>query len=610
MTQSPKRLRFIFQKSSPIRSQLPSIAILLIGVISIFLVKEWAWNGITGKDYQQIIDSDAKGYYMYLPHIFLDHSLSHQQTDNRYIFNLEGGAVNKYFGGTALMMLPFFGLGYSIAYLQGDDLDGYSPPFQKAISIAGIFYFLAGLFFLSRLLRLFEIHDSIIAIVLLLIAFGTNLLTYAIISPGMSHVYSWFVITAFLFVVKKLIQTKRTKYLYSGAILFGIIVLIRPLNGLILFAVPFLTDSYTEFKSFIKTNSALKSTIIAFILVTAIVIIQPVLWYIQSGSFFIWSYKDEGFNFTRPQIVKVLFSFRKGLFIYTPMVLLALAGSLFWFRKNRFRFNSLFIFLIILLYFISSWWNWYYGPSFSQRPFVEFYAIAGLLLAALFTHIRTLIAKISIYFLAIAFVVLNMVQTYQYKYYILSTWDMSFEKYNYVFLKTSEQYRSCLGGNDDLVPYNSNLKLCYHGHFGFEQNKNECSVSQTLYDPVSRSIVADYSGREFDVLVEPPVTDSMLTDRGLFAEIHLSRFENDRSSCSYSYFVIDYSDSQSKNYYYYAFLVNETPSMKTASWKNISYTVELPKLQSADDIIKLYVWNPKKLSFYIDNLDIRLYSVN
>jgi len=122
-------------------------------------------------------------------------------------------------------MLPFFTLGYAIASIQGDKLDGYSPPFQKAISLAGLFYLLFGLVFLKLFLSLYNIKNSIIAFVLVIIVFGTNLLTYTVMLPSMSHVYSWGFITAFLYFIKRLFISQKIKYLYFGIFIFGIILL-------------------------------------------------------------------------------------------------------------------------------------------------------------------------------------------------------------------------------------------------------------------------------------------------------------------------------------------------------------------------------------------------
>lgn len=589
---------------------LPYIAILLTAIISFFLITEYSWKGIDGKGYSGIINSDGKGYYMYLPNIFLNKSISEQTPDSRYIYEVSKRGVNKYPVGTAVAMVPFFGLGYTIAYFQGDNLDGYSHPFHKAISLAGLFYLLLGLIFLRLLLLQYAIKNTIIALVLILIVFGTNLLTYSVTSPSMSHIYSWCFITSFLYFIKKLINTQQTKYLYLGVLAFSLIVLIRPLNGLILLIIPFLAGSFLNFRKTFTLISSIRSITISCFILSGIWFLQIYIWFIQSGDFFVWTYKDEGFYFTTPQIWNVLFSFRKGLFVYTPLLFLSLFGLLILGKKSKFQLFSITFFFLILVYFISCWWNWYYGPSFGQRPFVEFYGIAGLLLAIMFNHFRSRRYKVLLAVFCFLLVGLNLIQNYQYHFNIISSWDMDFEKYKYVFLKTSPKYRGCLGGNNDILPYNNNRKLVFNIFNDFEKVYKNTSTDQYKFDSIRNTNVCDYRNREFNMKVEIPIDSSFLTQRGLFAEVRLDRFEFIPNSCSIALFVIDISNSQNQNYHYYRFPINETPSDDTESWKTLEYSIELPRIRSVNDVMKIYIWNRKKQAFYIDNLNIDIFSIN
>ena len=160
---------------------------------------QYSWKGLDGNGYMQIISSDGVGYYMYLPNIFINKTIANQEIDNRFVLDYEGRGVNKCYVGTAVAISPFFALGYARAASQGLVDDGYSLPFQKAISFAGLFYLAIGLFFLVALLKLYHISNWIISFVSIAIVFGTNLLTYAVIHPSMSHIYSWAFMTAFLF---------------------------------------------------------------------------------------------------------------------------------------------------------------------------------------------------------------------------------------------------------------------------------------------------------------------------------------------------------------------------------------------------------------------------
>lgn len=102
--------------------------------------------------------------------------------------------------------------------------------------------------------------------------------------------------------------------------------------------------------------------------------------------------------------------------------------------KNKFEFFSLMIFLILTVYMLSAWWMWYYGGSFSSRVMVEYLPYFGILLAVLTTWLRKRIAK-SILVGLIAFtILLNQVQTLQYRYFFIHWSEMNKEKYWHTFM--------------------------------------------------------------------------------------------------------------------------------------------------------------------------------
>src|SRR5690349_22023333 len=115
--------------------QTLSLTFILIGAILFFFIKKYAWEGVDGKGYTRIIGSDGKGYYMYLPNIFITKDIDHQPVDKRerFLFNHHGREVNKYFAGTAVCMAPFFWMAYLESKASHVPVDGYESPFQKAM---------------------------------------------------------------------------------------------------------------------------------------------------------------------------------------------------------------------------------------------------------------------------------------------------------------------------------------------------------------------------------------------------------------------------------------------------------------------------------------------
>ncbi|MCB0431318.1 MAG: hypothetical protein H6585_11700 [Flavobacteriales bacterium] len=330
-----------------------TLVIFIIGLLCLAGVNRYVWRDHDTEGHMRIVASDGKGYYKYLPDIFLSHTFGEEAPDERFIYDVNGQGVIKYPAGTAMAMLPFFGAGYIMARLSHLEEDGYSDPYQKAIGIGGIFYFLLGLFSLDRLLQLYRMRTLTRIAVLIFMAVGTNLLAYATLHPSWSHIYSWCFVAVFLYHSKKGMTTGGERYLYYAALWWSIVVLIRPVNGVVLLALPFLAESAHNLKQRIS-GIRLRHVLLTGIIVFAIGSIQMGLWHYQSGQWIVWSYPNEGFDWLHPAPFRVLFGLRKGLFIYTPLLLLSVCGTWLWMKRNRFEAINLAVFFLAITYVISS----------------------------------------------------------------------------------------------------------------------------------------------------------------------------------------------------------------------------------------------------------------
>ena len=126
-----------------------TLAIAVVLAVTAVLSVQWLWKGTDGQGWKEIIRSDAKGYYGYLPATFLRHDLGHEPYVHEFIFETPDGTLNKYFCGASVMMLPWWAGGHALAVL--DDAapkDGYSPYEYKAISVGVWVYLLLGLLLL------------------------------------------------------------------------------------------------------------------------------------------------------------------------------------------------------------------------------------------------------------------------------------------------------------------------------------------------------------------------------------------------------------------------------------------------------------------------------
>lgn len=434
--------------------------LVIILVIELLCASNVKWGG---QRWKGIIAFDGKGYYAYLPAIFIYHDLQlsfHDTIEKKYSsprtyyeFRVvtPNGIIDKYFGGTAVAELPFFIFSNLLTKLTGGNADGYSFIYQLGISLAGIIYGLVGLFFLQKTLRIYSIPENIITIVLFTIFFGTQLFYYSVFDPSMSHVYSFAVISAFLFILKNYIDKKRRQYLILLGILLGWIVLIRPVNGLIIFILPFLAGNKENFsriiKNIFKNRLGIITATLFFLLTSSM---QALIYFFQTGHFLIDSYVVENFIWNRPEIINILFSYKKGLFIYTPLALISLAGLIIVYKRSSFQFWSFILFFLIISYVFSCWWMWWYGGSFSARPYTEFLSLFAILLAFLLTALKNRFNRLVTFILLIFSTILCQIQTYQFRYYIIHWEKMDKEHYWRVFMRV-DQILKKENANEDLL---------------------------------------------------------------------------------------------------------------------------------------------------------------
>jgi hypothetical protein len=401
-----------------------------------------------------VVFSDGTGYYAYLPQVFIYQDKGFNFIDSltktypNYTFNHclsrtdEFNYYDKYFIGTALCMSPFFLTAHGITKITGGKLDGYSYFYQLFIALSTFCFWFIGCFFLFKTLRLFDISVLVSVVSLALITFVTNLNYYIVYEPSLSHIYSFAVISLWIFYVKKYVQTKyRTFFIWSCALL-GLVILIRPVNGIVLVLFPFFFSTFSNFKNwfvhFVKNE---KSTLLVGVgIIIALMLVQYLNVYLQVGKLSFGAYDGETFEFLwSPKIFEVLFSYRKGLFVYTPFLALTILGFFPLFKRDRFLFLGMVIFTFLFTYITASWWCWYYGGSLGMRPYVDVYAVFVLLLAFLLSNLNRFTFVI-FSLVSIVFFYYNGMLLYQYDHAIIHYSEMNEARFKKVFLKTDRRF--------------------------------------------------------------------------------------------------------------------------------------------------------------------------
>jgi len=460
-------------------------SLVVIFLIVAFGLNYTVQNRWKGDDWKMAIGSDGYGYYGYLPCIFIYHSLDFNKaiTEERKFCVDAGGPfqynenrlINKCFIGVAILLAPFFLIAYALSYLMGTGTGGYEFLFEASVGIGALFYLGLGLIFIRKLLKEYNMSEFIISLTLILLVLGTNLIYYATIEPSMSHLYSFSMGAVFLFYTKRSVDDFRFKNLVWMAVAMSILVLIRPTNILGAALIVFFAGSIKNTLTFLKKLFSSKEIIGLLLIVTAILSIQFIMWKLTSGHFFFWSYPGEGFDFLHSHFIDILFSYRKGWFVYTPLMLIAvLAGLIALYKQNRFLFMVALLFTLLVILVFSSWGTWAYEGDFGLRAFIDFYAFFAFLLGIFLNSLTSIWTKTSIIVIGILCISLNFFQMFQYTHWIMPCAGMDKDKYWSIFLKYDVEYQGMLD-RPDTTGFNTLNNYHYvndfeHNTWGHDEN--------------------------------------------------------------------------------------------------------------------------------------------
>lgn len=412
---------------------------LFVGLFCILLSQRLLnHNGLSAS-----IRSDGLGYYSYLPAAIIYQDFDYhffQKKENNIKpfyhpgFNYQEEPLNKYYCGVSICLLPFFTIGILISAIAGTDINGYTDTFLMLVSLATIFYFLLSTYLMSKIARFFSVSERVNLVFCLIFFFATHLSHYVFQEPSMSHSYSFFGVTLFFYAFFSLIQKNNLKNILFTATSLGLVVLIRPTNAVIILFTPFFFDSLKSFIAFIKAlfTDHFLAVLGAIGLFFALLFLQFFLYYLQVGHFFIDAYQKESFDFSNPQLLNSLFSYKGGLFLYTPIIFLLFLFILFckgsWYKKNVF-----FISFGVFIYIISSWWCWWYGGSFSNRAFIDIFPL--FIIIALYLYGNSMFKhKRFIFLIGLPFIFANQIMAYQYRNGFMGQTDITEEKYWDIFL--------------------------------------------------------------------------------------------------------------------------------------------------------------------------------
>ncbi len=584
-----------------LRKYVPEFIVLVYAVL--FLITKNPSN-----EWDRVIVSDGKGYYAYLTALFIYHDTDYGFIDQYesdyypasrnlykdYRYDTGNGIVNKYFPGPAILWLPFFGAGHAAAYLFGYEADGYSLPYQMSIAFAAFFYFWLALLILRKILRFYSNDENAIAWSLISVGLATNLVYYTVNAGSQVHVYNFFLVNGFIYSVLEACKRGKTVYFASAAFMLGMVIISRPQNGLIVFALPFLCGSKESFLLFFKKAFTNLKTLLLSALSVALPLLIPVTyWYAKTGQLLVYSYGSESYDLSRPQLFTFLFSFEKGWLLYTPVAAFAALGFVYLFMKSRWQFFSLGTFLLFVVYFLSSWWIWHYTSYISQRVMIDFYAFIAILIIFIFAWFKSRRQKIVLRVIIAGFIALNLMQHFQQLYWIYPAGPVTAKSYFSNFFSFSRgttfmiPENEILGKQSYLSDFESNNPLFYTDSLSFS-TLSRSGKKALILDSVSENKPIFIRGISDLKEVQPLI-------------LKIGGFYNPETTDSSLAIVVSIGTYKNK---YSVSRHNLMPGLKAGKWEYAEMAVYMPYVRSVSDSLFITFQNQSGKKVLVDDMQV------
>jgi hypothetical protein len=423
----------------------PSLLVIIFSAVFAFWFLD-LWKPYNTAKGHHNFNSDVHNFYSYLPAYFCNHGSFDfgWGADSLYIPPGPRGFVPKCTYGMSAMYAPFFAIGYKIAINQHDRLDGFTEGFATSVRWGSILYVLLGMFLL-RLLLLRYFSETITCITLFAVLFGTILFNYTFVQSEYAHGYLFTLFAALLLLTARWHERQTYGRSLLIGLVMGLIALIRPTEVYV--CIFFLLWDIRTISDLREKPRFLLSRWRHLLIMALVAILwwipQLLFWKAHTGRYFYYTYLDETFFWSDPQVINVLFSYRKGWVTYTPLIVAAFAG-IACMKKNLpiSRWTMLFV-TALMVYVLSCWWDWSYGGCFGARAFCQSIAFLAIPLASAFEYVLTgirhvrlaLVASLLLIVFLFSCVCLNIFQTWQSKSNLIHPWATSKELYWYVFRK-------------------------------------------------------------------------------------------------------------------------------------------------------------------------------
>jgi hypothetical protein len=328
-------------------------------------------------DSPDLIISDGNGYYAWIRSIFIDGDLDFTNDFEELYFpdpppqslfhysTPKGLLPNKYPIGVAILEIPGFFVGHTIAHLTPFPTDGISLPYQVSITFSLVLLTLFSYYLFFLALQNYGINNWINLLVSSLPLIATNLIHYVAKEPGMAHASGVALINSLVFLASYkpgFIRYPQLSRLLTGVII-GLLVIVRLSNIIFL---PFLIWLFHNELRYLRK-------LVPILLGAGMMLcLHAISLFLLWGQFVLNPYQNEGFTGNIFGLWEIVLGNRYGVFLYHPwylvLVILNIAG-LFLLKEKNFLYVTILI-STLSLWLINGLWG-FSGDSFGSRAFIE-----------------------------------------------------------------------------------------------------------------------------------------------------------------------------------------------------------------------------------------------
>jgi len=355
------------------------------------------------------VRGDGVGYYAFGRALLVEHQLNFEKdwlaanqsfrmgrTDAaghilRQAYTPTGHLDNHFAIGPAILWFPFL-LATHFVVLAYDRLgghvaaDGYSRPYIVTMGVATALYGFLALWISFRLARKY-ISERWAFLATVGIWFASSLPVYMYFNPSWSHAHAAFVVALFMCYWDGTRGARTWAQWLCLGLIGGLMLDVYYMNAVLLL-LPLLESLSGYWRALHRTGFENVSSLFAKNLVfsaTLLVAFSPTLIAkkIIYGSYLTLGY-EHLWAWTPHALIKVCVSADHGLFSWTPILALSVAGLLFFQRSHRILGAYMFIVFAAFLYAIGCYADWDGISSFGNRFFVSLTPVFILGLAAFF----------------------------------------------------------------------------------------------------------------------------------------------------------------------------------------------------------------------------------